>query len=584
MMKTNEEPIKPELKTLFMVAVGTAIGLLLGLATTPVHDFDLFWQLQTGKHMWQTQAFLYRDTFTLAADIPRYEHCWLHDLIFFAAYQLGGYGAISILKGVLIAATATVLTVAARARGASWLAISLWMPALTLIPFWAWRERPQLWSYLAFATFLWLILRNGQNPGKGVWWLLPLTLVWANLHAGVIFIYPLLLAWLVGEEVDYRMRRKTLYLPSVRRQKWLLAVLILIATVLTPYGGEVLKTLVISPFLGESSGALTQIANIDWQATSFSSYPLYFYTLGVALVLVILARRHLATTEILLLLGLGVMGLRLERHTPFFFYAAAVVFPLATDSLLQPLIRGWRGWRWVAAHSLFLLFAVVSMAYWTRLPWRESGFFNPGLRAWHFPVAEADFIRTEQLPGNLFNSYAAGGYLAWRLFPDYRVFWDARQDSPELFALGLKVVSAAPEWRQILERFSINTIVTEACSQVDGAQYPLVKALRAAPEWALVYAGETHLVYVRRQVVSPQWLIIRELPGSRIDDTVLSAARWLVQQTPLRPQAFWEAAQVYLVRGDEGQARALLGIYFKVTPLEQQHPAAVATYRKMQGR
>ena len=55
--------------------------LFFGLTSSRVHDFDLFWQLQTGKFIWQSGSFIYQDLFSLAAAAPRWEHCWLHDLI-----------------------------------------------------------------------------------------------------------------------------------------------------------------------------------------------------------------------------------------------------------------------------------------------------------------------------------------------------------------------------------------------------------------------------------------------------------------------------------------------------------------------
>ena len=67
-----------------------ALTILCGVAVSEVHDFDLFWQLQSGRYILQTGSWIYRDIFTLAADAPRFEHCWLHDLIFYGAFRLGG--------------------------------------------------------------------------------------------------------------------------------------------------------------------------------------------------------------------------------------------------------------------------------------------------------------------------------------------------------------------------------------------------------------------------------------------------------------------------------------------------------------
>jgi len=134
-----------------------ALFAILWVATTVIHDFDTFWQLQSGKYMVETQSFIRTDLFTLAADVPRFEHCWLQDLILYFGYRLGGYHALSVIKGLALGGTALALMAVARIRGASW-------PSMLLLstPFWlsrgGWTARPQLWTFLFFALFVLILL------------------------------------------------------------------------------------------------------------------------------------------------------------------------------------------------------------------------------------------------------------------------------------------------------------------------------------------------------------------------------------------------------------------------------------------
>ncbi|TYO95046.1 hypothetical protein EDC39_1239 [Geothermobacter ehrlichii] len=63
--------------------VVAGLMLILGLAASQVRSFDIFWQLQSGRYILETRQFIHTDLFTLAADAPRFEHCWLHDVLFF---------------------------------------------------------------------------------------------------------------------------------------------------------------------------------------------------------------------------------------------------------------------------------------------------------------------------------------------------------------------------------------------------------------------------------------------------------------------------------------------------------------------
>ena len=105
---------------------------ILAVSISEVHSFDVFWQLQNGRYMAETMSLIRVDTFTLAADAPRYEHTWVHSLVLYGLYKLAGYGMISLFKGVMIAGTAVFLILAARRRSASWPAIALVLPVLLL--------------------------------------------------------------------------------------------------------------------------------------------------------------------------------------------------------------------------------------------------------------------------------------------------------------------------------------------------------------------------------------------------------------------------------------------------------------------
>jgi len=46
--------------------------------------------------------------------------------------------------------------------------------------------RPHVFTLLLLAGSLWVLGRDRREPGRGVWLLVPLTALWANLHAGFV--------------------------------------------------------------------------------------------------------------------------------------------------------------------------------------------------------------------------------------------------------------------------------------------------------------------------------------------------------------------------------------------------------------
>lgn len=548
---------------------------LLGVAVSEVHSFDIFWQLQSGRYVLETKSFIYRDIFSLAADAPRFEHCWLHDVTFYLAYLLGGYGAISVLKGVLITSVAGVLVATARVRASSWLSILLILPPAMLMGRGGWLERPQLWSFLFFALFLLVLERFRSGRGR-VFVLIPLMVLWANLHAGAILALPVMAAYLAGEGGAVLLRRSPL--PERRYRKlWLCLLGVAAAALVTPYGLQLLEALLTTPQAGSSTAPITQLYNMDWRATSFARDRFFFYAMGVSALLLLLGWRRLALTDLLLLAGLAFMGVKLSRHTPFFFFALGAILPRYGDAFVLPICSRFGAKARLALRGAGQVVAAALVVYFMLPAHSTYGFFTTGLRDWHYPIEASEFVRDNRLPGNLYNTYDWGGYLMWTLYPDYKVFWDGRSDSPEMFKLGLQVMSGHPGWERILDRFEVKTVVTKACTVDTGQRYPVIDRLREHPEWALVFADESAMVFVREAAVNEDWLRRYRLPGHRVDDTILSEAILLTGVNPGRYKGWWEMARIYMTRKDYSKAFAALEQYLSRSPVRD--PVAENYYR-----
>jgi len=564
--------------------VTAGLLLILGLAASQVRSFDIFWQLQSGRYILETGHFIRSDLFTLAADAPRFEHCWLHDVLFYQVWKFTGYAGVSLFRGMLLAATAGVLVWTARLRGSSWPAVFCCLPFFLLTSS-GWLARPQLWTFLGFALFVCLLERHRASGGRQVLWLLVPAVLWANLHAGFILSFALLAAWLVGESGALVNRWSRLG----RRDYLLLwAVLagLVLATFLTPYPEQFFRTLLASPNLGVSQnesgqavGAFTALFNMDWRSTTFGQDRWFFYALALGGGGMLLGWRRFNLTDLCLLAGLTLMGLKLSRHTSFLFFALVAFLPAYLDAAMAPVARmlGARGRR--VAVTAAVMLAGMAMVWLARPMVAISGFFELGLRQWHYPVRATEFIRQQRLPGNLYNTYDWGGYLAWKLFPRYRVFWDGRQNDAAMFRQGWRVMAGKKDWQQILDRHQVNTIVTRCLTMDTGQRYPLLDRLEKSDDWSLVYADDRSLVFVRRNAVAADWLRKHRLDKARIWQTLYSEARLSLAENPWRYKAWWEMARLDLRQRRHAEALDHLEQYLSRSP--RPDPLAENYYRML---
>jgi len=117
---------------------------------------------------------------------------------------------------------------------------------------------------------------------------------------------------------------------------------------------------------------------------------------------------------------------------------------------------------------------------------------NLAVQEEYLPVEAVRFIRDNNLPGPMFNSYNWGGYLIWHLYPAYPVFIDGRTDlyDDEFIREYVKVTLAKPGWHEVLDQYSVNFILIESDSI-------LAAFLAEGNEWQCIYTGDIAKIFLR---------------------------------------------------------------------------------------
>lgn len=312
---------------------------------------------------------------------------------------------------------------------------------------------------------------------------------------------------------------------------------------------------------------------MDWTLTTFANEPLFFYVVAATALILILGWRRISLVDLCLLGGLALMGMKLVRHIPFFYMGAVAILPAYLDQLAEPVqVRLPELYRKIAALVLCCVAAALFWTLWQPL-YQVYGTFKTGLREWHYPIAATEFVEKHKLAKNIYNTYDWGGYMAFKLYPEYLMFWDGRQNSADMFEQGWNVMAGKPSWRRILDRFQVNTIVTRASTIDTGQKYPLLDRLAASSDWHLVFNTESSMVFVRSGSVAPGWLKRHERPkAEQIDNTVLSEANLMVRYHAGRYMAWWEMAQIYMKRRQYANAEFAVRQHLKRNP--QRNPAA----------
>jgi tetratricopeptide (TPR) repeat protein len=496
---------------LVLAAIALVYAFSAGLRTTS--DFDLGWQLATGRWVVQHHSVLSTDVLSYTAQ----GQPWIYPLgagvVLYATFLLGGYALISWLG-----ALACVGTVALLLRRGSAVSAAI---AIIAVPLIAWRTTPRadMFSVVLFAAFLSLLWENYQT-GTARLWLLPwLMLAWVNLHFGFAAGLALLLAY-VGVEVSetiFGEERRRAALQRLRHASVWLAASVLV-TLANPWGWGIYRAL-----MRQQRAAGQQQLNIgEWGSvpvtwTAFSTALSLRQTQGAIYLLLIIAviaallalRKRQLGAAILLLVATYAPVQHVRMGAVFACLVVVVASPILTAAIIefgskiqQPRMRSNVAWAAVCLFAVLAFlrsFDLVTNRHYVRVV--DESTFGAGL-GWWFPERAADFVKREHLPGEIFNSYDEGSFLSWKLGPEYRDYIDGRDTLfgiPRMQRAGqlLQLSPDSDAWQQEADRYNINVIIL-SLARFDGVQFVQLKGFCDSHNWSPVYMDEVSAVFVRR--------------------------------------------------------------------------------------
>jgi Flp pilus assembly protein TadD len=536
----QESRSKPERYAGWMLTV-TAVtyALLAGLHT--LQDFDLGWQLATGRWVLQHRQIFSTDVFSYTAHGAPWIYPVLSGFVFYLVYLAGGYALLSWLGAAACAGTVALLAGSLHKgkvhKGKNNLA-SLCL-AIIAIPLIANRTQPraEMFTTLLFAAFLCLLWRHyraGESAGASPLWLLPLLMVvWVNLHLGFVGGLALCGAYVCLELLELPFpENRTAVLTRLRRA-WPWLALTGAATLVNPWGWNIYIALSRQQQAqkfhslwvvewGSIRPSWTSLREaLDWRDPQSS----FWWLLAIAGVCAGVALWHRRWGAAALLLGSAYFTLQHVRLQALFgcvvvVFGGSILQEAWNNSKASPL-EEWQTKSklrvsqsqqidWAIAGLLILIFALTGLAgvrTWDLISNRyymrssQLSLFGTGL-SWWFPERAVDFIQREKLPANIFNSYSLGGYLTWRLAPDYADYIDSRAlpFGPQLFfrAYDLSVEAPdSPAWQREADARGINTILVPLARYDGITLFPQLPAYCRGRSWRPVYMDEVSAVFVR---------------------------------------------------------------------------------------
>jgi hypothetical protein len=441
-----------------------------------VYEPDLGWHLAQGREN-LSGRFVRTNVFSFTySDYRQHYTSWLADTSAYAAWRVGGDGGIQALQAVTVAATLTFVYVACRVQSAvlpsiAILVVGFFVLEPRVIP------RPHLASFAGIAACSWLIQRSiASRSARPLWWAIPLFALWSNLHIECVFGVLLMGLFALAELVR----------PSAITRRDAVRVLAIAvgctaAMLLNPYGWGIFR------YLFENASVPQILAIAELQPAYLPTYRAFFAYLAIAVLLLLSLPRRLTLSETLVFLVFAALGFRYVRLTPLVFLATA---PMLASRLTVWTTRGLDG-RAVVATALAVAVFVSRVPLTTLVRGVRVGGAHPDVV---FSERSLVFARSEGLNGPVFNSHNLGGWLAWTMYPDVRVFQDSRLQAypPEHFRAILDASGSQPAWDALVSGVDWAVLSVPRPNALSGA------GRFSSVTWASVYADEAVEILVRR--------------------------------------------------------------------------------------
>ena len=414
-------------KYLIVLVLGVFFYLFfITLFNKSLADYDLWGYLSFGRVFWEEGFFPYQDFFAYTPTKPLWVyHEWLTGVVFFGLFKNLGPASLQLLRYILAVLTIYLIYSTALKRGGSlfYVVITL-IPSILLISFGYVAVRAQIFTFFFFILTLYILESSKKTEDGTILRWLPLILIfWCNFHGGFVAGLGLIFLYALGEG----LARKKI---SVSYLKW--GMIATLATLINPYGIDywiytIHAVSMPRPEITEWYSALTALkSNIHIFPVSL------FLIMSLMILIASLFRKKKDITELLVIAVMIYLGFTHIRHNILFGLIFGAYMPL----YLSECAHDWNAKRHSFKHLVWFVSIIISTlmigtCYYfypkTQITFIPS--FKLVVSSDYYPTNAIQWMKTNNIKGNILPHFEWGEYLLWSCYPDCRVAMDGRYET-----------------------------------------------------------------------------------------------------------------------------------------------------------
>ena len=507
MIAQGREQARAPRMSLLHYAPAMVLLLIVVADSAQLPDPDLWGHLRFGQAALASGHVIARDTYSYSAAGGVWRnHEWLTEIIMAVCYNSLGVVGLKLWKFACVATTMLLMALGLAETGASMTIQmnTLALAAMAMVP--QNQFRPQLFTFMLLAATLALLARDNYRGRAPLWLLIPLMMLWGNLHGGFIIGITTLATYTgvvaVQDLIAGRGLARALRLGLITLAGTL-------ATLVSPYGIDAwlvvwnaLSHYAAQPIIADWQPLLAAIA-LGWRTNPADSV---FFICG-ALVMLALAISFIRAPRgadlplAAIAAILSVAAFTAVRNMPLAMVACAAPLARHTELLMArrrdrklaqspagapvdlsstPADRsGANPW---LAFSIAIVLALFGGLFSTHIAVGSDA-----------PVGAVAFMRRHDLHGNILSNFASGEYLIWHTAPASRVFIDGRYDTvypQNVIDQYIDFINGRPNAPSVIQAYPHDFVLIPGDS-------PAFGVMSHAAQWKLIYRDPHWLLFAR---------------------------------------------------------------------------------------
>jgi len=484
-----------------IVCIGFYVLFIL-LFSKSLADYDLWGYLSFGRIFWENGYFPYQDIFSYTPTKPLWiYHEWLTGVILYPLIKHLGSAGIQLLRYVFIVMTIFMMYRTAALRSASPVFTFTSISVGLILMSWGYATviRAQIFTYFFFALSLLIAeYARKENNYFVLLWLLPIHILWCNLHGGFVAGLGLIVLYALGEGLSGRR-----FAPF-----FLIFAGSCLATLINPYGIEYWRYLVDAIIMPRPDITEWQSVLKSLKMKTFVVPSIIFLSLSIISITAIISRGKRYLTELLIVATLTYLGMKHIRHTVFLGIVFGVFMPAIIMEIIDSVAKHksfikmtWLGPPFLVCFyiSISLIVGMLPSSIATRSLSRNKiipAFFLAAPSP-VYPTGALKWLEQNSFEGNILPVFHWGQYFIWTTYPKCKVAIDGRYETvyadhtqKEFFNFS----HGREGWKIFLDKYHHDALVLFPNTNI---YFLLLKE----PGWKVVYSDQGSAIFLRRDII-----------------------------------------------------------------------------------